>query len=102
MNILNPNVSNHTITLQPRFSPIGDLFVYLTNETTKVVSDLSNSYTYISGVLNTTFDIDVLEGDKFAIVINNQSNIIYKGKLFCTSQDSQDFKLTEGKFKYAE
>lgn len=102
MNILNPNVSNHTITLQPRFSPSGDLFVYLTNETTKLVSDLSNSYTYVSGVLNTTFEIDVLEGDKFDVEVNNQSEIIYKGKLFCTSQDSQDFKLTEGNYKYAE
>ena len=62
----------------------------------------ANTYTYINGVLNTTFDLNVLAEDKFSLTINNQSKIIYKGSIFCTSQDSQDFKLTQGIYKYAE
>ena len=102
LNILNPNETTHSIILQPRFIPSGDLIVYLTNDITEVVTTLSNSYTYVSGVLIATFDLDVLAEDKFSIKINNQSKIIYKGSIFCTSQDSQDFKLTQGIYKYAE
>ena len=100
MKILNPNNTTHTITLQPRFNPSSNLTLDFTNEVTDLVTNLSNSYTFVSGVLNITFDIDVLEGDRFSIEIKESNNVIYRGKSICTSQDSQDYKLTKNKYIY--
>ena len=82
MKILNPNNTTHTITLQPRFNPSSNLTLDFTNEVTDLVTNLSNSYTFVSGVLNITFDIDVLEGDRFSIEIKESNNVIYRGNQF--------------------
>lgn len=100
MKILNPNDTTHTITLQPRFNPTTTLSLEFTNEVSKVVYSISNTYTYVSGVLNITFDLDVEESDRYSIKITESDTVIYRGKSFCTSQDTEDYKLTKNKYIY--
>lgn len=100
MKVLNPNNTNHTITLQPRFNPTTDLVIELINEVSKRKHDLINTYTFIGGVLNLNFDFDVLENDIFTFKITENDVVIYRGSIFCTSQNTQDYKLTENKYIY--
>lgn len=102
MKILNPDNSTHTIVVQPRFDPVASLTFNLTNEVDNTENTILNTYTYISKVLSMTFDVDVLEGDRYAIEIKEGAKVIYRGKAFATSQTPQDYKLTEGKYIYAE
>ena len=100
MKILNPNNSTHTITLQPRFNPVGTLTLQLTNEVSKVVNDIENTYTFTSGVLNITFDLEVNESDRYTIAIKENDVVIYRGNAFCTSQNTQNYKLTKDKYTF--
>lgn len=101
MKVLNPNNTNHTITLQPRFNPITDLVIELINEVTKVKHDLINTYTFFGGVLDMNFDFELMsENDRFTFKITENETVIYRGSIFCTSQDPQDYKLTENKYIY--
>ena len=52
------------------------------------------------GVLTIPFDLEVLESDRYSIKIVEDSNIIYRGNVFCTSQNIQDYKLTKDKYTY--
>jgi len=100
LKILNPQNTTHTITLQPRFDPTTNLVLELTNEVSKVTSVLINTYTFVSGVLNITFDLVVNESERFSIEIQENSKVIYRGNAFCTSQNIQDYKLTKDKYTY--
>lgn len=101
MKVLNPNNTNHTITLQPRFNPTTDLVVEFTNKVSKVISVLENTYTYTTGVLSINFDFTVVESEQYLIKITESGKVIYRGDAFCTSQSTQDYKLTKGKYIYA-
>lgn len=122
LKILNPNNTTHTITLQPRFKPTGVFSLYFDNEnslpTDYSVQDgnendflngfgnilkltsAENTYTYVNGVLNITFDLTVIEGNRFALKVEESGVIIYRGNLFCTTQSPQDYKLTKNKYIY--
>ena len=123
MKILNPDNTTHYITLQPRFDPTSVLTLELTNEVTKEViviglntdfdADLSgelemvfgfvgNIYVLENGVLVITFDLEVLESDRFTIKITQEDIVIYRGKVFVTNQNPQEYKLTKGKYIYVE
>jgi hypothetical protein len=122
LKILYPINTTHTITLQPRFNPSGVFSLYFDNVNnyptdyslqdgegndlldglTNIleVTPAQNTYTYINGVLNITFDLTVLEGDRFSLKVVEDGVVIYRGKIFCTGQDSEDYKLTKNKYIY--
>ena len=122
MKILNPNNTTHTIILQPRFKPTGVFSLYFDNlnslPTNYALQDgnendflngsgailevkpAENTYTYINGVLSITFDLTVAEGNRFALKIEESEIVIYRGNLFCTTQETQDYKLTKNKYIY--
>ena len=86
--------------MQPRFNPSTDLVLDLTNEVSKVKTVIANTYTFVAGVVNITFDLVVNESDRFSIEIQENSKVIYRGNAFCTSQNVQDYKLTKDKYTY--
>lgn len=122
MKILNPNNTTHTITLQPRFKPTGVFYLYFDNVNSLPtnhslqdgnendflngsgaileVTPAENTYTYVNGVLNITFDLTVKEGNRFALKVEESGIVIYRGNLFCTTQTPQDYKLTKNKYIY--
>jgi hypothetical protein len=100
LKILQPSNTSHTITLQPRYDVTTLLVLEFTNKVTKEVLEIENTYTFISGVLVISFDLDVLESEQYSIEIRQNSNVIYRGLAFCTEQEPQDYKLTKDKFTY--
>ena len=100
MKILDPTNTTHLITLQPRFKPTGVFVFNLTNEVTDIGVIIANTYTYVSGVLNLTFDLTVLEGQRYSIKLTENNVVIFRGKIFCTEQEPQDYKQTKNKYIY--
>jgi hypothetical protein len=100
LKILNPLNTTHTIILQPRFDPTTTLVLELTNEVSKVKTVITNTYTFVAGVVNITFDLVVNESDRFSIEILENSKTIYRGNAFCTAQNIQDYKLTKDKYTF--
>ncbi len=102
MKILNPDNTTHQIVLQPRFDPTGSIILSFTNEVDKVVSEVLNTYTFENGVMSISFDLTVLEGNRYFIKALENNSVIYRGRAFATSQIPQDYSLTKGKYIYAE
>jgi hypothetical protein len=100
LKILDPSNTTHLITVTPRVEPTTLIVLEFTNKNTKVVEEIENTYTYISGVLSVTFDLDVLESEQYSIEIRQNSHVIFRGLAFCTEQEPQDYKLTKDKYTY--
>tara|TARA_R110000796_G_scaffold8171_3_gene27146 strand:- start:444 stop:779 length:336 start_codon:yes stop_codon:yes gene_type:complete len=110
MKVINPNtVGTHEIKLIPRFEGYQDislLTLSLYNESIREFSDVTISdYYELNGVYTLEFSINnytILENDTFEIKLldNQDSNVLYKGKILATSQTPQNYKLTDGLYTY--
>lgn len=98
--VINPNNTTHTLSVIPRWYPSNELTVNLYNEAKKTNEDVTNTYNTENGRLKLTFDYTFIDRDKFQIKISENNQVIYRGKLFATTQETQKFKLTDGKYYY--
>tara|TARA_R110000782_G_scaffold15446_1_gene45206 strand:+ start:183 stop:485 length:303 start_codon:yes stop_codon:yes gene_type:complete len=97
MNVINPTNTNHTIRFIPRFYPTGAIVFTLRNEFTDVSAVIANSYVITNGYLFLTFDkSDFVERDRFQVTIKENDIVVYRGLMFATVQDTQQFELSEG------
>jgi hypothetical protein len=94
MKVVNPNDTEHTLQLIPRFYPTDTLVFSLYNEFTKISTDVDNIYVVTDGNLFITFDFDFEDNSKYQIKITENDEVVYRGKLIATTQTPQDYKLT--------
>tara|TARA_R110000822_G_scaffold35834_1_gene100796 strand:+ start:316 stop:621 length:306 start_codon:yes stop_codon:yes gene_type:complete len=100
MKIVLPTDTNHNIDFIPRFYPTGAIDLYLTNESTKVEVLVASTYIIQNGFVFLNFDKTFSDGQKYRIKITENSNVVFRGKLLVTTQDTQEYKLTKGKYYY--
>ena len=100
MKVVNPNDGSHTIQLIPRIYPFNSLVLELKDEQTKIAVIVTNTYIVSDGVMTINFDFDFTNKEKFEIKITENDNVVYRGKIIATTQDSQDFKLTKDLYFY--
>ena len=100
MKIVLPTDTNHNIDFIPRFYPTGAIDLYLTNVSTKVEVLVASTYIIQNGFVFLNFDKTFSDGQKYRIKITEGSNIVFRGKLLVTTQDTQEYKLTKGKYYY--
>ncbi len=100
MNVVNPNDTTHIINFIPRYYPSDDLVFSLYDETTQISEVVDNIYLTTNGITSLTFDYTFTENQKFQIKITDEIGVVFRGKLIATSQDPQDFKLTNGLYFY--
>jgi len=99
MKVVNPNDSEHTLVLIPRYYPAGAITMSLFNETTQVSEDVDNTYVITDGNLFLTFEYTFTENQKFQIKLE-ETEIVYRNKLISTSQNPQEYKLTNNLYYY--
>lgn len=100
MKVIDPNITNHTLILIPRFTPTTSLTFTLFNEATKESETVSNSYSVTDGKLSLLFTYTFTEDDKRVITLEEGSDVVYRGKLIVTAQESQEYKETNGLYFY--
>ena len=110
MKVIDPNDTFHTIELIPRFYEFSGfkIFVEFFDETTKDTDTIQILLPTVSnGILIIEFfnfsipNITFTEGATYQLKITDSSgDIVYRGKVFATSQTTQSFKLTEGLYDY--
>ena len=93
--VLNPNDATHSIRVIPRFTPVGALTVSIFEKFNETSTNVANTYTYVNGYLSIGFDYTFTERDNYRLTIVNDSQILYRGFIFATSQNPQTFKLSE-------
>lgn len=101
MKVANPNNTAHDFTFIPRFYTEDSLFLVLYNEATKETSTVSNTYILTDGNVTISYSFDFSNNSKYQIKITDSSdNVVYRGKLIATSQNTQDYKLTDSLYIY--
>jgi len=92
--------TSHTLQLIPRYIPELALTFVVYNETTQESSTIINTYQIVDGVLKLSFDYTFAEDDKLQFKIEEIGEIVFRGKIFATTQTPQDYKLTNGLYYY--
>ena len=111
MKVVNPNSENHLITLISRYIPSENLVLNLLNKNTNIESnvsisllvgfgDVTNTYTIQNGYLNLNFSFEFREGEKYRIKITENSNVIYRGKLIATEEETQNYQTDNNEYHY--
>lgn len=100
MKIVNPNNTNHEFKLIPRFYPSGELVLSLKNESTAIETTIANTYTILDGYLTINFDFTFKNKDRFQFNIFGDNDIVFRGKIYATSEETQDYKQTNGVYRY--
>lgn len=95
-----PSNRTHGFNFIPRFVPSGELILELYNEATQQFKTIENLYVYANGLATMTFDLNVFEKDKFQLKISQGTDVIYRDKIFVTSQNTQEFKATKDHYYY--
>ena len=95
-----PSNTTHEFTFIPRFIPSGELILELYNEATQQFQTIDNLYVYANGLATMTFDLNVFEKDKFQLKVSQGTDVIYRDKIFVTSQNTQEFKATKDHYYY--
>ena len=101
MAVINPNDSIHTLNVIPRFYPDNPLVVSLYNEASTETSTPSATYVITNGDLIITFTFTFVDKDRHQVKVTEGSSVVYRGKLISTTQDPQDFKLTNDLYFYS-
>ena len=91
-----PTDTTHEIRFIPRAYPENVLIVTIVDEFTEAETILSNNYYIDKGYMFVEFDHTFEERDNYRLTISSDSDVIYRGNLFATSQNPQDFKLSQG------
>jgi len=100
MKILDPGGSPFTVSMIPRFYPTGDLVFTIFNESTRTSEVVANSYVVENGYLKLTFTHTFTNKDRFQYKITEGAVIVYRGKIFVTDQETQDYKINDGLYSY--
>jgi len=100
MIVLNPTDTAHGFNFIPRFIPSDELTLLLYNEATQQSSTIETLYVYANGLATITFDLECTENQKFQVKLMQGEDVIYRDKIFVTSQDTQEYKATKDLYYY--
>lgn len=95
-----PSNTTHEFNFIPRFIPSDELMLELYDETLQTTQTIDNLYVYANGLATITFDLICAESQKFQLKISQGTDIIYRDKIFVTSQNTQEFKATKDHYYY--
>ena len=100
MNVVNPNNITHELQIIPRFYPSGELVFTLYNEATQAETNVTIIYLLENGVFTFTFDFDFTDGNRFQFKILEGTEIVYRGKIIATTQETQNYLTDKNKYYY--
>ena len=95
-----PSNTTHVFNFIPRFVPSGELILELYDETLQTTETIDNAYAYANGLATMTFNLICVESQKFQLKILEDTQVIYRDKIFVTSQNTQEFKATKDHYYY--
>ena len=104
MKILNFVTFTQTIKFIPRFYPESiNLDFEFYNESTRETTTESSEYDTINGYITYTFSNisrSYKNNETIQFKVLDGEDVVYRGKLFATTQETQEYKLTKGLYDY--
>lgn len=101
MKIVNFNNIEHNITFVPRFFYYDLLILNLYNEITGVEFEVPFNSFFGGGFMSIVFNFNFKRNDRFSFKLQNDlKEIIYRGKIFCTIDNPQNYKQSTDLYEY--
>jgi hypothetical protein len=100
MHIVQPIATTQAIVLVPRaFAEGSEVAVYLTDESTNTTATITPSVTEADGYMTLAAIYDVNEGTFYTLEVVLSGTVIYRGRVFCTSQtDLAQYTVNENQY----
>ena len=101
--IINPNNTQHTIVFVPRFDPPTEFNYELVDTATDYVEeDGVDDYEITTrGRVSFTLSADVTSETRYQLTITTLGGeIMYRGLVIATAQDTQEYQLTNDKYYF--
>ena len=99
MIVVDPSLTSHTINIVPRKYDFVSFDMYIRNETTKEENTVNTTTNELNRGLEITFDFDFTDRYNYEIrIVNENGFVMYRGKIFATSQNPQEYKQTTDKY----
>jgi|TARA_R110000764_G_scaffold54226_2_gene118150 hypothetical protein len=94
--------TNHSLKIVPRYYPCNPLTLTISDSAVNSSVDITPSYYESNNKLVIKFDYTFTENSRYRVSLTDTSNneVVYRGKLIMTTQETQEFKLTTDKFYY--
>lgn len=100
MIVLNPTQQTHNITIIPRRYSTS-ITIFLRNENTDVTEEITTTAIKNNTYLQISLTKELFESDSFEIQVNDVQGMIYRGKIFVTSQtDLENYKINTDIIRY--
>jgi hypothetical protein len=97
MHILKPITSAQEIEIIPRESNAADVSLHLKNESTNQTQILNPTITQADGFMTLSAEFSLVSGVFYGLKVFNGSTLIYRDRVFVTSQtDFDKFSVNEG------
>lgn len=110
MNVVNPNNTTHQLKLIPRYySDSETISLVLYNESSQEETiiplanpafSFSNNFVFLEDFLQVNFNFTFLEGNRFQFKIVDNTEIVYRGKLIATTQETQNYLTDKNEYHY--
>jgi len=98
--VVDPNNTTHTIEVIPRYYDFTGAALTLTNLAKDFDQVVTHTESTTNGVLSIEFDFTFTERDKYTVKLEEGTDVVYRGQLFATDQESQDFDITVNYLTY--
>ncbi len=103
MHVVKTTDTNIVLKVIPRNNDYDNAVLELINEETKEVltpiTSISDNYS-VNGTLAVDFTYTFSEFQRFSIKLSNENGVIYRGKLICIDENTQDFKQIDKYYTY--
>lgn len=100
--IVTPGNTSHSLKIVPRYYPQNTITLTITDSASNTSVDITPVYSESNGKLVVQFDYNFTENSNYRVSLTDtlDNEIVYRGKLITTTQETQEFKLTTDKFYY--
>jgi len=99
MIVVNPEYTNHTFDIIPRYYTKA-IVLELYNEVTQVSEIVNQLFVVNDGIMTVSFSYTFTEQAKYQIKLTEGNGVVFRGKLIATSQTPQDYKQTNNIYVY--
>jgi hypothetical protein len=101
MNVLQPTNNAQTLTFIPRYQ-VATVDIFLFDKfKDKNYTFTGITATYQNGLMSIEISHDFKEGDTYSYQVNDpDGKLLFRGQIYITAQDTQEFDLTKDDFIY--
>ena len=99
--VVNTNNTSHLLKVTPRLFPCTDIEIYITNSFRGTTDVVSPTYWEDNNLLNISFDYTFADENNYQIkVIDENSEVVFRGEILSTTQDTQTYSLTNNRYNW--